>query len=368
MRNNEVTVVLLCCRVYLQTSTISDLKTFISRHTIQWRRVYDLCAKHRIRPLTFRIISQIAASIPPDVLQLFRNYCREFLLFAVDRQIEATRVTALLHDRGISARLYKGTDCALLLHRDIGMREFTDIDIIIEADQAPSVIPIMEEEGYEMHLGKYFSRYPAHFRRHIKEVVFSKRCPRGKRFSFEFHYRPTKALMDMQCSFDSMLGDNYLHKEYTHEDYYKLMLVNNGASDFYPHLRSLIDMVLLYRKGPFPVPAALHSFEQLWQQLAGTLLGFQAAAPLPAHKNTYALLMKRLQDPEPPGKFTLLQQARVHMTLGADIRYRFSVALRYLIYLIRPNGNDFNALQLPYFLYYFTKPVRLASNILRGRK
>ncbi|TWV93293.1 nucleotidyltransferase family protein [Chitinophaga pinensis] len=367
MLNNEVTVVVLCCKVYLQTSAISDLKTFICQHPIQWQQVYQLSTKHRVRPLVFQILSKLPAEVPADILQRFRAYCREFLLFAVDRHQEAARVVHLLAEQGIAARHYKGTDYALLLYRDIGMREFTDIDIVIDSDQADRVRAIMQAEGYEMYLEKYFRKYPAHFRRHIKEVNFGKRCPRGKRFSFEFHYRPTHGLMDLQYSFADLLGPDYLQRAYTAGDYYTLMVLNNGASDFFPHLRSLMDMILLYRKGPFSVPAALRPYELLWQQLAASLLGFKTEAA-PAHDATYQLLADRLRHSRAGDSYTLLQQARVRLSLAADISAKWRITHRYLTYLLRPNANDINALPLPYFLYYFTKPVRLASNLLKVRK
>ncbi|ACU62342.1 nucleotidyltransferase family protein [Chitinophaga pinensis] len=366
MLNNEVTVVLLCCRVYLQTSAISELKTFISQHPVQWQQVYQLSTKHRVRPLVFQVLSKLSADVPAEILQQFRAYCREFLLFAVDRHQEAARIISLLQQQGIQARHYKGTDYALLLYRDIGMREFIDIDIMIDSSQTNRVTALMLAEGYEMYHEKYFRKYPAHFQRHIKEVAFGKACQRGRRFTFEFHYRPTHGLMDLQYSFADLLGPDYLQRAYTAEDYYKLMVINNGASDFFPHLRSLMDMILLYRQGPFSLSLELQPYELLWRQLAAGLLGFQTNAA-PANDNTYQLLARRLRHAQPGQSYTLLQQARVRLSLAADISAKWRITHRYLTYLLRPNANDINALELPYFLYYFTKPVRLASNLLKQK-
>lgn len=368
MHNNEVTVVFLCCRVYLQTSTISDLKTFICQHSIQWRQVYELCTKHRIRPIVFHVLNRIPDDIPSGTLQLLRQYCRDLFLFAADRQIEAARIVRLLHEQGIDARLYKGTDFSLLLYNDISMREFTDMDIIIGEDQVMAVKATMEAQGYEMDQADYFSRYPAHFKRHLKDLTFGKRCPRGRRFSFEFHYRPTRPLMGVQYSFQELLGNDYQSRSYTYQDYYSLMLLNNGASDFYPHLRSLIDMVLLYRKGPVPLSKTLQPFAVLWQRLAATLLGVDTGVLLNVHDPTYQLLLKRLQHPQFPGKYTFLQQAHVNIVFEKPLAAKVKTIRQHMAYLMRPNGNDFEALKIPYFLYYVTKPVRLAANMLKREK
>jgi hypothetical protein len=318
--------------------------------------------------MVLQILSRVSADVPAETLQLFRTYCREFLLFAADRQLESARIIRLLQSQGISARLYKGTDFSSLLYNDIGMREFTDMDIIIREDQVTAVAAIMRAEGYNMQQEVYFNRHPAHFKRHIKDVTFSKRCPRGRSFSFEFHYRPTNPLTSIQYTFAALLGDDYLSRSFTYEDYYKLMLLNNGAGDFYPHLRSLIDMVLLYRKGPVHPPEALQPYAFLWQQLAETLLGIETGIPLSVHDRTYYLLLRRLKHPQAPGKYTFAEQAYVSITCGRNLRAKLQTAGRHLAFLFRPNGNDFEALQLPYFLYYFTKPVRLAANMLRRRR
>lgn len=368
MLHNEVTVVFLCCRVYLQTSTISDLKTFIHRHAIRWQAVYELCARHRVRPVVFHVLSRIPEAVPKDTWQQFKQYCRNLFVFAADRQIEAARIIKLLQQQGIKARLYKGTDFSLLLYNDISMREFTDIDIIIPEDALLRVKATMEEEGYEMDQADYFSRYPAHFSKHLKDLSFGKRCSRGKRFSFEFHYRPTRALTGFPYSFTELLGEDYLSRSYTSQDYYSLMLLNNGASDFYPHLRSLLDMVLLSRKGPATVPGALQPFDVLWQQLAATSLGIDTGGQAAMTTRAGKLLLKRLQHPAMQGKYTFLEQAYLHLISARPLSGKVHIVRQHLAHLVRPNGNDVKGLKLPYFLYYFTKPVRLAANMLKRQE
>ncbi|MBW8687422.1 nucleotidyltransferase family protein [Chitinophaga rhizophila] len=365
MLNNEVAVVCLCCRVYLQTSTISELKAFLSLHPIRWKQVYQLCAMHRVRPVVLQVLCQLAQEVPKEILQLFRNYCREFLLFAADRKMEADRIVGLLQAQGIAARLYKGTECAMLLYRDIGMREFTDMDIIIEDKQLRAVTDLMLAEGYEMQQAAYFRRFPTRYKRQLKDIAFGKRCPRGRRFSFEFHYRPTKPLMPVQYTFSELLGPDYLNRNYNNQDYYTLLLLNNGASDFFPHLRSLLDMALIWQKEQVTPPAGLKPYDILWRQLAHTLLGFDTHQQPPAHNNTYHLLLRRLQQPQLPGKYTFLQQAYVNLANAETVKEKSRLLQQYLLFLLRPNGNDIETYKLPYPAYYFTKPLRLTFNLLR---
>lgn len=367
MRQPEVAILLLCCRVFLQTSTHAALKTYISGHAIDWQRVYKLCARHKIRPVVFNVLNKLQDVVPPEALQLFRAYCMEFSVFAFDRKIVTENIIARLREHGVTARFYKGMDFSQLLYGDIGMREFTDMDVIIPEEQVATVVDVMRAEGYEMHLEEYFRSYPDHFKYHIKEVVFGKRCPRGKWLSFEFHYRPPETLTSVQYQFEELLGPDYLSgREYTYEEYYRLMLVNNGASDFYPHLRSLLDMVLLYRKGPYNIAPGLQGFENLWIRLASGLLGFPATAIGPVPEKTCQLLMKRLlHEPRPDGN-TFLQLAYIRMTFMTSLKAKYAVFMQYLRFLLRPNGHDVMMIRLPYFfLYYFTKPFRLTSGLIK---
>lgn len=367
MRQPEVTILLLCCRVYLQTSSISTLSTFITGHAVDWQLVYKLCARHRIRPVAFHVLNRLQDIVPVEALQLFRAYCREFSVFAFDRKIVTENIITRLRQHGVTARFYKGMDFSQLVYGDIGMREFTDMDIIIREEQVATVVSVMQTEGYEMHLGEYFSNYPDHFKDHIKEVVFGKRCMRGKWLSFEFHYRPPETLMTVHYQFEELLGNDYLSaSEYTYEDYYRLMLVNNGASDFYPHLRSLLDMVLLYRQGPYKISPELQGFEDLWMRLASDLLGVGVTATGPVPKKTYQLLMKRLLNEPPPTENKFLHLALIRLTFMTGLKAKYTVFMRYLQFLLKPNGEDFTMVRLPYFfLYYFTKPFRLTSGLMR---
>ncbi|SDF67803.1 nucleotidyltransferase family protein [Chitinophaga filiformis] len=367
MRQPEVTILLLCCRVYLQTSSISTLSTFISGHSIDWQVLYKLCVRHRIRPVVYAVLNRLKGIVPPEALQLFKAYCREFSVFAFDRKMVTEYIIDRLGQQGVTARFYKGMDFAQLVYGDIAMREFTDMDIIIPEDQVSTVVSVMQAEGYEMHQEQYFSSYPNHFKDHIKEVVFGKPCSRGKWLSFEFHYRPPETLTSAQYQFDQLLGRDYLTGvPFTHEDYYRLMLVNNGASDFYPHLRSLLDMALLYRQGPHKVPPELQGFEDLWMQLAAELLGVPAIAGRPVPGKTCQLLMKRLLQEPSPAENKFLQLAFIRLSFMTSLKAKYAVFIQYIGFLLRPNGEDIMSLRLPwFFLYYFTKPFRLTLGLFR---
>jgi hypothetical protein len=369
MFNTEITIVLLSCRIYLQNNTISDLKTYIDTHPVHWDRVYELCARHRVRPVVLQVLCRIQECVPAPVLQRFRTYCRELALFNFDRKTESQRIIGRLREKGVFARVYKGMDFSQLLYHDLSLRECTDTDIIIQEEQAEIVMEVMKDDGYRMHLEAYFKSQRKHFSRYSKDIIFGKACAKGRWFGFEFHYRPTKPLMGIQYQFSDLLGDDYLSgRSLTYEDYYKLMLVNNGASDFYPSLRSLMDMVLLYRKGSVNLPAALVPYETLWKPLAAALLSFPETTTIPIKDKTYQLLMKRLLHDDAAHKFSFIQQAFVNITLAETVKAKTQTFMRYFHFLLQPNGHDFTETRLPYFMMYFTKPFRLALNMIKGKR
>lgn len=369
MYNPEITTVLLCCRAYLQTGTISELKTYISTHTVHWEQVYDLCAQHRVRPVALQVFSRIQDVIPAGVLQRLRTYCRDFALFTFDRKMETERLLSRLRTYGVDARIYKGMDLSQLIYGDLAMREFTDVDVIIKEEHAGIVIEVLKEEGYAMHLESYFRDHEQHFKQHCKDVTFSRLCPRGRRFSFEFHYRPTRSFMSVSYQFSDLLGQDYLSaRALTAEEYYHLMLVNNGVSDFYPSLRSLMDMVLLYRRGPFEVPSPLRRFEQLWKPLAASLLAFPDGDIAPVHNKTHRLLIKRLLHRQAGTKSHFLHKAFVNIVFGEDIKAKASAFLRHCHFMLRPSGYDLTLGNVPYFLLYFIRPFRITYSALKRMK
>lgn len=366
--NTEIALLVLCCRIFLKTTDKALLAPFITDSRVNWKKVYDLSTVHRIRPLVFNVLFHVKELVEEETFILFRSFCMNFSSRVFSRKAECDRIMHLLQQQGINVRLYKGFDLAAFIYRDISLRECSDIDVIIAEEDIASVVDILKKEGYEMGSKEFYNRFPKQYHQVQKDICFNKKGAFGGTFNFEFHYRPTKYRMSTNILFSQLLGDDYLspEREYDYKDYYKLLIINNGESDYYPTFRSLLDLTFFYVGDP---DAELERFDRLGRILSGHLFNI----PLPFYdvnddsvNYISRFLLNKLLNKQDTDKSDMLNIFYLNFRFSKSIRLKWKTLLLTLRFVITPNGNDISGIQLPYyFLYYFTKPFRLTMGMFR---
>lgn len=362
--NPEIALVVLCCRVFLKTADVETLRTFIEDNNINWDQVYHLCRVHRIRPIIFNVLFQVKELIDAATFQLYRSFCINFSSRVFSRKTECDRIISLFQQQGINAHQYKGLDFSTLIYKDMSLRESADIDVIIGQEDLSGIIDIMENEGYKMKNKQFYTRFPAQFLKLHKDVSFDKEGVFGGSFNFEFHFRPTKFRMNVDISFRELLGDDYLSPErrYDYNDYYKLMIINNGLSDFYPTLRSLPDLVFI-EGGEHETTAELKKFDLLRGVMSAHLFKLPVAASDDPHLNdTSTLLLNELLSKQQLETSYLLRNAYLGIKFSTGIRNKCNSLLKSFRAIMTPRNNEISHLQLPFYnLYYITRLYRLIA-------
>jgi len=361
----EIACVILCCRVFIKTAAVTDLEHFVAHGDIDWEEVYRVATLHRVRPIVYRVLNNI--HLPESTLIRFRNYCHALSVFAFERQIESARIQQVLGQQGIPVRMYKGLDFTKVVYGgDISLREFTDMDMMIAPGQLSAMVNVMKAEGYVCSQVEYLRRFPTDFVANKKDICFYKRSPLGRLFGFEFHYRPTKFMMDQSLGFDELLGKD--SSPFTHEQYYRLMVLNHGASDYYPNLRSLVDIVMLSQDRVMDVPPKLRRYERLGKELTSQLLNCPAPA-VPADRTLLkcATLITEWQLTATPR--SNWEKMYMHIRFSPSILHKLQSMARAVRYSALPNEKDINNVQLPSFkLYYLAKIIRLLNISGRFKK
>jgi hypothetical protein len=364
--NKEIALVLLCCRVYLGIEQPQTLKEFIKKNDIDWKKVYQLSRVHRIRPVVYKILSAFKEIIEEAALERFRNFCLHCASGAFNKKIESDRILAILHKNSIKAKLYKGLDLAQLAYGDTGMRESSDIDIIIERKDAPAIITLMEKEGYEMKEKDFYSRFPERFMKRHKDIVFQK-----ANLSFEFHFDPVMYFSIPVPDFAELLGKDYLlnSRQYGVGDYFKLMIINNGVADYYPDLRSVMDNAVLYQQLSSSEKQAIaqsaDQFVQLWSYLAKQLfqLAFDSACYKPCIITNYTLQQLLQLQEKKRKRMLFVCYSYFNILFSKGVSPRSMQFYRSAHFLLTPNGNDISKGSKPFIFYYFSKPFRLLVNL-----
>ena len=112
-----------------------------------WARLQQLADRHGLIPLLHRQLTPF--SVPKAVLvDLWHrdelNRRRNQAMAA-----ELLRVLALLQAQGIAAIPYKGPVLAVSVYRDLGLRQFGDLDLLLRAADLAPALALLEGQGYQ---------------------------------------------------------------------------------------------------------------------------------------------------------------------------------------------------------------------------
>lgn len=377
--NPELALIILCCRRFLLNSGDTAINDHLDRNRISWKRLYELSEVHRLRPIVYGQLAPFKDKIGAVYLGEFRDFSAYFSAFAMSNKRELMRLLQLLVDRNISAHTFKGIEFAEDIYGNISDREFSDNDIIISEADIPDVIKLMRAEGYHSKDTVFYKRFPLQYIRDYKDFNFEKRNGNIREFAVEFHFKPLRFFQDSKLSFADVLGSEYLTatKRYNATQHLQLMALNNGVMDFYPDLRSVLDLAMALKKKD---KTEADKFDPLIRKYIdyGTYISVSLLL-YPADHTYYELNTSELNFCKNMLQHILQMREGKRISASFYISNNIKIASSYtekikllknwLLLLLRPSEGDVEAIYLPnYFFYYFTKPFRLVLKSIQRKK
>lgn len=150
-REPEVELVLLCARTARGPAATARLNQLLACE-LDWRWVVQLAAEHRVRPLLYQSLRGLApGAVPADVLAGLRAYAQSLAVRNLVLTREMLRIAADLQAAGIPAVPYKGAVLAAQCYGDIALRQFGDLDILIDRRHFAAAKARMLAAGYRPH-------------------------------------------------------------------------------------------------------------------------------------------------------------------------------------------------------------------------
>ena len=131
--------------------TVNRLRTLLDQ-TVDWPHLLQLAVHHRVLPLVYQSLQRAFPGLAPaDVMQAlqqqYMNIAQRNLLLisALKEQID------FLDQQGVCAIPYKGPTTALLVYRNLGLRQFGDIDILVYPKDYGPTRELLLASGYRLH-------------------------------------------------------------------------------------------------------------------------------------------------------------------------------------------------------------------------
>jgi hypothetical protein len=141
-------LLLLCARTRPDAPTIDRVRALV-RASIDWEHLLQLAGRHRVTALVGRQIQAIGGQAVPEATRneleahLLGNHRRNLFMAA-----QLSHVLRLLEVGGIRAISYKGPALAVSGYGNLALREFDDLDLLVDRQNVLRVKGLLMAEGY----------------------------------------------------------------------------------------------------------------------------------------------------------------------------------------------------------------------------
>lgn len=145
----EMQLILCCARTHMDDSNAERIKTLIKTADLDWQDVINNAYKHGLMPLLYTNLNANAKEfVPEDAFNQLRslfytNAQRSLMLTG-----ELLKILRLLQENGISAVPYKGPVLTTLLYGNVALRQFCDLDILVQAQDVLEFKKLLIAQGY----------------------------------------------------------------------------------------------------------------------------------------------------------------------------------------------------------------------------
>jgi hypothetical protein len=240
----EIELLLLSIRPQLNDASIERILELTSQN-IDWDYVIQTAIEHKVAPLIYNRLKNICPSqIPTENLQemrqVFYNNTKKNLVLTE----KLFQIIELLRNNDIPCLTFKGITLAVLAYQKIGLRTFTDLDILVPEEFIPQTSKLLIDRGYQPQFSFNESQQKAYLQMRNEHMFVH---PKGD-ITLDLHW--------------SLLGDNFSFcgdREFIWKDLQDiningklvsslspeimvLYLCANGAKDSWIYLQSISDL------------------------------------------------------------------------------------------------------------------------------
>lgn len=185
---NSASLLLHCISPSVDNQLIQKIQ-ILAKSDIDWENLVKLARMHRVLPLLYRQLESVCPSAVPDkLLAKLRYCCQNTTVRNLFMTAELSRLLSLLAERKIDNMPYKGPVVAQSLYEDLSLRQFGDLDIVVQPQNMLAVEQLLIDEGYRPYFGEKsrleLANYMADKNQHTYDFYHD-----DKKILIEIHWR-----------------------------------------------------------------------------------------------------------------------------------------------------------------------------------
>lgn len=159
---------------------------YLLKNHLDWDYILKRGLSHRIAPILYHSFSRhkLTSHIPGRTLKILKKAYLYTLIRNMTYYVELKRILEAFKREDIEVLVLKGAALAETIYENIGLRHFSDVDLLVHKEDLAKVQNILENMEYSLYEGY---RPEEFFRSHHFHLVYHKKS-KSMNFCFEIHW------------------------------------------------------------------------------------------------------------------------------------------------------------------------------------
>ena len=371
----EDELLLFCARTNVNPE-IRDKILSLIENNLDWDYLLKLASRHRLMPLLYYNLNSTCPELVPEgILSELKEYFNANVRKNLMMTGELIKVLNLLEAEGIKAVPYKGPVLASMVHGNIGLREFGDLDVFVPRSDVLKAKNLLLSENYNLCLEFEHITDKFYLKTQREYALFNNNNGIVTEIHWDFHgpffYLPLES--DFFCDDLKIVNINdFKVSSFTPENLFIILCIHNAKHDW-ENLGWICDIHELIQNYKLNWTSIIEKTTKLGTQrivfinlfLAKHLLGLNIPekllhdldSDLQVKKMSISIINRLFSKTEHP--FNLINKTFFDFKKRENIYYGFKDCV---FGLTTPTYPDFEILTLPnllYPLYYVFRPFNL---------
>ena len=150
--SDDLKFLIACCQVQPDLEEIALQMSNEKLEIRNWGNIISLATRHGILPLVYKAIKEIStqdgSTIPPAYINELKAHYMGISQRNMLMSAELIRIMKLLKENNIDALAFKGPALSQMAYGDITLRQYVDLDILVDEADAYEAGKLMSENGH----------------------------------------------------------------------------------------------------------------------------------------------------------------------------------------------------------------------------
>ncbi len=381
----EQKIVLLSSEVNIEDEKASRIRE-LAKKNIDWDEVINIAKSHGLLFFLYKNLKIICKEyVPDESFVKLKNYYINNTTRNLSLSVKLVRIIKLFKESGIKAVPFKGPVQAETLYGDIGVRSFTDIDILIQKEDAVKARDLLIENDFFLSIEIPKSQLKTYLSCENFFNLFNKNREINIDLHWEITGRYSLSPIYLESIYDRLIEVKLVDQTVFSLCFEDMMiyLCIHGTSHCWEKLELIYSVAEIIKSGNInnwvELDKRAEHFKCQKMMYLGLALArdlFDAVLPSDIEKKiTTARYVKSLKNQIVKKLFTDNKSFSESLswrfsTLHLLIRDKFSDSIKYTLRLLfSPTIREWATNPLPsnlLFLYYILRPFRLLSGLIQN--